>query len=84
MANLGNVWHLPANPEPRGRAGMRDPVFPTTPVNAVTISTGKQFQGGGNAGNQLQNGSMLLLKRSTDRNWIPVLLIFATAIGNKY
>jgi hypothetical protein len=35
MANLGNVWHLPANPEPRGRAGMRDPVFPITLVNAV-------------------------------------------------
>jgi galactose oxidase len=82
MANLGNAWHLPANPEPRGRAGMRDPVFPTTPVNAVTISTGNQFQGGGNAGNQLQDGSMLLFKRSTDTNWIPVPLIFATAIGN--
>jgi galactose oxidase len=61
---------------------MRDPVFPTTPVNAVTISTGNQFQGGGNAGNQLQDGSVLLFKRSTDTNWIPVPLIFAVAIGN--
>ena len=26
MPNLGNAWHLPANPEPRGRGGMRDPV----------------------------------------------------------
>lgn len=82
MANLGNVWHLPNNPEPRGRAGMRDPVFPTAPVNAVTISTGNQFQGGGNPGNQLQNGSTLLFKRSTDANWTPVPLIFAAMLGN--
>jgi galactose oxidase len=82
MANLGNVWHLPANPEPRGRAGMRDPVFPTAPVNAVTISTGNQFQGGGKPGNQLQNGSTLLFKRSTDANWTPVPLIFTAQIGN--
>lgn len=82
MANLGNAWHLPGNPEPRGRAGMRDPVFPTAPVNAVTISTGNQFQNAGNAGNQLQDGSRLLFKRSTDGNWTPVPLTFAAVIGN--
>lgn len=82
MANLGNVWHLPANPEPGGRAGMRDPVFPTSPVGAVTISTGNQFQGGGNPGNQLQDGSTLFFKRSTDTNWTPVPLIFDVQVGN--
>ena len=82
MANLGTVWHIPANPEPSGRAGMRDPVFPTTPVASVTITTGNQFQGGGNPGNQLQVGSSLFFKRATDMNWTPVPLIFATAIGN--
>jgi galactose oxidase len=82
MANLGNVWHLPANPEPRGRSGMRDPVFPTTPVGAVTITTGDQFQGDGNPGNQLQEGSTLLFKRSTDATWTPVPVVFAAQVGN--
>ena len=82
MANLGNVWHLPANPEPRGQAGMRDPVFPTSPGGPVTITTGNQFQGGGNPGNQLQDGSTLFFKRSTDANWTPVPLMFAVEVGN--
>jgi hypothetical protein len=37
---LGNVWHFPGNPEPFGSAGMRDPVFPTDPVPAVTVFSG--------------------------------------------
>ena len=82
MANLGNAWHLPGNPEPRGNAGMRDPVFPTDPVPAVTVFSGNQFQGGGNPGNQLQDGSALLFKRTTDTGWQTVPLTFDTAIGN--
>jgi galactose oxidase len=82
MANLGNVWHIPANPEPRNRAGMRDPVFPTTSASVVTITTGNEFQGGGNPGNQLQVGSSLLFRRTTDAVWTTVPLIFLTAIGN--
>ena len=34
---LGDAWHFPGNPEPFGNAGMRDPVFPTDPVSAVTV-----------------------------------------------
>ena len=79
---LGNAWHLPGNPEPRGNAGMRDPVFPTDPVPTVTVFNGNQFQGGGNAGNQLQNGSVVLFKQATATAWQTVPLIFATAIGN--
>jgi len=82
MANLGNVWHIPANPELRGQAGMRDPVFPTNEVASVIITTGNQFQGGGNQGNQLQDGSSLFFKRTTDVGWTPVPLIFVTVIGN--
>jgi galactose oxidase len=82
MANLGNAWHLPGNPEPRGNAGMRDPVFPTDPVPTVTVFSGNQFQGGGNPGNQLQVGSALSFKQSTDTAWQSVPLVFATAIGN--
>jgi hypothetical protein len=61
---------------------MRDPVFPTTPVPSVTITTGNQFRGEGNPGNQLQIGSSLFFKRTADANWIEAPLIFATAIGN--
>jgi hypothetical protein len=85
MANLGNVWHLAANPEPSGTAGMRDPVFPTAPVAEVTIWTGNQFQGGGNAGNQLQDGSTVFFRLSTAVNWTPVPLLWGqTVANNKY
>lgn len=82
MANLGNAWHIPANPEPRGVAGMRDPVFPTAPVPSVTITTGNQFAGGGNQGNQLQIGSSLFFKQAAAVSWVEVPLIFAVQIGN--
>ena len=79
---LGNAWHFPGNPEPSGNAGMRDPVFPTDPVSAVTVFSGGQYQGGGNPGNQLQDGSAVLFKRTTDAAWTTVPMSFATAIGN--
>ena len=82
MVNLGNAWHLPGNPEPLGSAGMRDPVFPTDPVTTVTIFSGNQYQGGGNPGNQLQDGSALFFKQATDADWQMVPMTFATAIGN--
>jgi galactose oxidase len=79
---LGNAWHFPGNPEPFGSAGMRDPVFPTDPVAAVTVFSGNQYQGGGNPGNQLQDGSAVLFKQTTDTAWTTVPMIFSTAIGN--
>jgi hypothetical protein len=82
---LGNAWHFPGNPEPFGNAGMRDPVFPTDPVSAVTVFSGNQYQGGGNPGNQLQDGSAVLFKQTTDAVWTTVPMVFATATGsNKY
>jgi galactose oxidase len=79
---LGNAWHFPGNPEPFGNVGMRDPVFPTDPVSAVTVFSGSQYQGGGNPGNQLQDGSAVWFKRATDTAWTTVPMIFATAVGN--
>jgi len=86
MANLGNAWHIPGNPEPRGRAGMRDPVGAIVPGTAVTIFSGNQFQGpGGNPGNQLQTGSSLFFKRATDPDWTELPLLFqSAAANNKY
>ena len=82
---LGTAWHFPGNPEPFGNGGMRDPVFPTDPVPAVTVFSGNQYQGGGNPGNQLQDSSAVLFKRTTDTAWTTVPMIFATAIdNNKY
>ena len=82
---LGNAWHLPGNPEPFGNAGMRDPVFPTDPVSEVTVFSGDQYQSGGNPGNQLQDGSAVSFKQTTDTTWTTVPMVFATAIdNNKY
>lgn len=85
MANLGNAWHIPANPEPRGRGGMRDPVGAIVPGAAVSILSGNQFQGGGNPGNQLQDGSSLFFKRQADGGWTEVpMLFYRTLDNNKY
>jgi galactose oxidase len=82
---LGNAWHFPGNPEPFGNAGMRDPVFPTDPVATVTVFSGNQYQGDGNPGNQLQDGSAVQFKQTTDTAWTTVPMIFSTAIdNNKY
>jgi hypothetical protein len=79
---LGNAWHFPGNPEPFGNAGMRNPVFPTDPVSVVTVFSGDQYQGGGNPGNQLQDGSAVSFKRTTDTAWTTVPMVFDTAINN--
>jgi galactose oxidase len=86
---LGNAWHIPGNPEPRrlprGIEGMRNPVFPTLPVRAVTIFSGNQFMGGGNQGNQLQDGSSVSFKRSVDTGWTSLPMTFRAAdVNNKY
>src|SRR5437588_5326012 len=86
MAHLGNVWHIPANPEPPGlREGMRDPVFPLDSTRAVTVWTGNQFAGVGSPGNQLQDGSALLFRTTQQRNWTTVPLVFGVEVAsNKY
>ena len=83
MANLGNAWHIPANAEPKGRGGMRDPIGAIVPGTAITIITGNQFQGpGGNPGNQLQVGSAIFFKKSISPNWTLLPLSFLQILGN--
>jgi galactose oxidase len=85
MAELGNAWHLPLSPEPRGHAGMRDPVGAVVPGAEVTILSGNQFRGDGNPGNQLQAGSSVFFRRRSDAGWTSAPLLFAsTADNNKY
>ena len=82
MPNLGNAWHIPQNAQPRGRGGMRDPIGPIPAGAAVTILSGNQYQGFGNAGNQLQDGSLLFYRQSMAADWQPVPLLFDSAAGN--
>jgi hypothetical protein len=64
---------------------MRDPVGAIVPGAAVTIITGNQFQGGGNPGNQLQDGSTLFFRRQGDADWTALPLTFhVVRDNNKY
>jgi galactose oxidase len=86
MANLGNAWHIPTNPEPRGTGGMLDPVGGLVPDTAVTILSGNQFQGGGgNPGNQLGDGSAVFVRRQAAPDWTMLPMTFRSAVdNNKY
>jgi galactose oxidase len=79
---LGNAWHIPENPEPRGCGGMRDPVGAIVAGTEVTILSGNQYQGDGNPGNQLQDGSDVHYRRVGDPDWTAVPLVFHSAAGN--
>jgi len=82
MPNLGNAWHIPGSPEPRGRGGMRDPIGALVPGAAITIISGNQFKGGGNEGNQLQDGSSVFFKRGTAAAWTELPMAFMREDGN--
>ncbi len=79
---LGNAWHIPNNAEPAGVGSMRSPL--TVPLGTdVTIYSGNQYQGsGGNPGNQVQTGSTVFYKRSTDASWSSVPMAFFSQAGN--
>lgn len=67
--NLGNVWHLPEKPEPRGCGGMRDPIGVVVAGAELIARSGNQFAGPGNAADQLQDGSAVLARRAPDADW---------------
>jgi alpha-D-xyloside xylohydrolase len=80
---LGNVWHIPTNAEPAGVAGMRQPVQSILPTTAVQIYSGNQFQGsGGDPADQVQTGSTVFYKRSTDSAWQAAAMTFHSQAGN--
>ena len=80
-ANLGNCWHVPANAEPAG-AYMRHPRHPYA-SNTVTIYSGNQFAGGGNAANQ--TGGTLYHRLQGAGGWSSTALAFdSEAENNKY
>lgn len=82
MPDLGNVWHIPDNPEPRGCSGMRDPIGAVVAGAELIIRSGNQFMGLGNAANQLQVGSAVLARRVADADWTEFPMAFQETIGN--
>ena len=62
---------------------MRDPAGAIPAGTPVTIISGNQDQGpGGNPGNQLQVGSAVIFRRSTEMAWSEQPMIFDSAGGN--
>ncbi len=83
MPSLGNAWHLPLDPRPRGRGGMLDPVGPVLPGTHVTVISGNQSTGiGGVPGDQLRDGSVVLVRLPGAATWDPVQLEFLRQEGN--
>jgi alpha-D-xyloside xylohydrolase len=81
MNGIGNVWHIPNSLEPRST--MRDPLTQISTESKVAIFSGSQFQGAGDAGNQLAMGSAVFFKRShVDEAWSSVPMHFDSAHGN--
>jgi len=80
-AVVGQSFHIPGNPEP-GIPTMRSP-FPEIASNtSVTIFSGNQFQGGGNEGNQLQVGSAIIYRQTTNPVWTAIPMTFYSQSGN--
>jgi len=82
MANVGNTWHIPNNPQPPGQASMRVPLDVIEAGAPVVVFTGNQFRGLGTAGNQTQSGSALMLRKTGDATWKPLPLSFQSENGN--
>lgn len=82
VGHTGNVWHIPNSPEATGGVTMRNPLV-VNAGTAVTIYNGGQYQGaGGDPSNQLQTGSTIFYKRTTDAIWSSVGMTFSSASGN--
>jgi len=80
-AHIGNAWHIPNSAEATAGATMRSP-FAVNAGDSVKIYNGSQFQGGGDPGNQLQTGSTVFYRRTTDAMWSSVAMTFSSTNGN--
>jgi glucose/arabinose dehydrogenase/mono/diheme cytochrome c family protein len=83
-ARIGNAWHIPNSAEATNGATMRTPLS-ILAGSTITIYNGSQFQGAGDPGNQLQTGSTIFYKRTTDALWSSVPMTFQSQnANNKY
>jgi alpha-D-xyloside xylohydrolase len=64
MPDIGNAWHIPVNPQPPGQPTMRFPFEGIESEMPIVLSSGNQFKGPGNPGNQTQSGSVLLVRKA--------------------
>ncbi|HMP91170.1 MAG TPA: glycoside hydrolase family 31 protein [Kiritimatiellia bacterium] len=81
QARVGNSFHIPANPEPN-LSSMRIPSSGIVSTTAVAVYSGNQFQGAGNAGNQLQTGSTVFHRKAGDAVWTGTNMVFSQEVGN--
>lgn len=82
MANIGNAWHIPQNPQPHGQASMRFPLEGIDAETVVTLSNGNQFQGAGTTGNQTLSGSAVMIRNAGDSAFKPLPVQFQLTLGN--
>ena len=67
MANLGNAWHIPNHPEPRGQAGMRDPVGAIVPGMAGVHHHRQPVPGRGEPRQPVADGKRSLFQANSGR-----------------
>lgn len=79
---IGNAWHIPANVSDPGVPIMRMPFSSIFANTAVTIFNGNQFQGGTNGANQLQTGSTIYHRNSTNSTWTALPMVYHSQSGN--
>ncbi len=82
MANIGNAWHIPQNPQPHGQASMRFPLEGIDAETVVTLSNGNQFQGAGTTGNQTLSGSGVMIRNADDPAFKQLPVQFQLTLGN--
>ncbi len=78
----GNAWHIPHGQQPAGATAMRTPFMAIFSNSAVTIYSGNQYQGAGEAGNQLASSSTLFFKHATGTVWQSAAMSFHSTSGN--
>jgi len=80
-ARPGNAWHIPASFE-ASLGQMRQPLNNILSNAAVTIFSGNQFQGAGEAGNQIPDGTRLYYRNATGTVWNILPMTFQTTSDN--
>jgi alpha-D-xyloside xylohydrolase len=78
---IGTAWHIPRN-VPLGATSMRFPVEDLDAGVDVVLSNGSQFRGSGNAANQTQSGSRLMIRRAGESSFTELPMQFQGTTGN--
>ncbi len=81
VPRVGNAWHIPQSTEPTV-GFMRAPIFEIYAGRPVLLNSGSQYQGGGEAGNQLQTGSAVYYRDAATNVWSALPLAFHATSGN--